>query len=137
MLIKGGCLCGAVRYQSSEAPITTRTCWCRDCQYLAAGSATVNLIFHNAALTIDGPLQTFSSPAASGTLMHRAFCPACGTPISSRAETRPHLVVIRAGTLDDPSFARPSATIWTSSAPKYACIDPTLPQVPHQPPPAA
>ena len=45
-MITGGCLCGAVRYEiDAEAPIAARTCWCRLCQYLGAGSATVNALF--------------------------------------------------------------------------------------------
>jgi hypothetical protein len=44
---------------------------------------------------------------------------------------------VRAGTLDDPEIARPAVTIWTASAPSWACIDERLPRVDRQPPPAA
>jgi hypothetical protein len=37
--------------------------------------------------------------------------------------------------LDDPGVARPEMTIWTESAPGWACIDEQLPSVPRQPPP--
>jgi hypothetical protein len=50
---------------------------------------------------------------------------------------RPHLIFVRAGTFDDPNLAKPAMTIWTSSAPRWACIDADLPQVEKQPPPAA
>jgi len=40
-------------------------------------------------------------------------------------------------TLDDPAIAAPSMAIWTSQAPVWACIDPALPRVEKQPPPAA
>ena len=43
--IEGGCLCGAVRFRSTAAPVATRYCWCRDCQYWASGNATVNVVF--------------------------------------------------------------------------------------------
>ena len=42
--ISGGCLCRAVRYRISAAPVVTRECWCRVCQYLGAGSGTVNRV---------------------------------------------------------------------------------------------
>ena len=45
MPITGGCLCDAVRYSSTSKPVMSRTCWCRLCQYLGAGSATVNVAF--------------------------------------------------------------------------------------------
>jgi len=137
MAYLGGCLCGAVRYSAAADPIATRVCWCRDCQYLAAGSATVNLVFMAAAVSISGPLRGYSSVADSGNTMHRQFCERCGTPVTSASEERPHLLILRAGTLDDPEIAKPSLTIWTASAPAWACIDENTPSVAGQPPPAA
>ena len=75
--------------------------------------------------------------ADSGNRMHRRFCATCGTPLFSEAESRPHLIFVRAGSFDDPDVARPAMTIWTQSAPQWACIDAGLPQVEQQPPPAA
>jgi hypothetical protein len=69
--------------------------------------------------------------------MHRKFCPKCGTHLFSEAESRPHLIFIRAGTLDDPNIAPPAVTIWTSAAPAWACLDDRIPKVAKQPPPAA
>ncbi len=136
MTITGGCRCGSVRWESAEPPIVTRTCWCRDCQYLGAGSGTVNACFRTATFTVSGKTQDFASDADSGNRMHRRFCSECGTPLFSEAEVRPHLIFVRAGTFDDPEVARPAMTIWTSSAPQWACFDPKLPQVEAQPPPA-
>lgn len=136
MTITGGCLCRAVRYTISAEPLATRVCWCRDCQYLAAGDATVNVVFKAEAVSLAGPLRDYMSLAASGNRMHRQFCEVCGTPVTSAAESRPHLLILRAGTLDDPEIARPGMTIWTDSAPSWACIDDTLPKTPGQPPPA-
>lgn len=137
MDISGGCLCRAVRYSFSAAPIVTRVCWCRVCQYIGAGSGTVNVCFPSAALSLAGELREFSLIADSGNVVHRRFCPACGTHLFSAAQARAHLIFVRAGTLDDPEVARPAMTIWTSAAPSWACFNEKLPQVARQPPPAA
>ena len=137
MNITGGCLCRAVRYSISSAPIVTRACWCRVCQYVGAGSGTVNVCFPSDALAVSGELRDYHSVADSGNPMLRRFCPQCGTHLFSGTEARPHLTFVRAGTLDDPELARPAMTIWTSSAPSWACFDERLPKIERQPPPAA
>jgi hypothetical protein len=135
--ITGGCLCKAVRYRATAAPIVTRMCWCRVCQFLGAGNATVNACFRTETFAIEGTPVDYRSVADSGNVMHRRFCGQCGTPLFSEAEARPHLIFVRAGTLDDPGIAQPSMAIWTAQAPAWAYIDPDIPKVERQPPPAA
>lgn len=137
MEITGGCLCRAVRFRITAEPIATRLCWCRLCQYLASGNATVNVVFASNSLSIEGELRDYQSVAASGNVMHRRFCPTCGTHLFSAAESRPHLVIVRNGALDDTGLLAPSATIWTAEAPEWAWIDEALPQHAGQPPPVA
>lgn len=137
MPVTGGCLCKAVRYSIDAEPIVIRECWCRVCQYLGAGSSAVNACFLTAKVQVAGALTQYHCRADSGTLMHRSFCPACGTPVFSAAASRAHLLFVRVGTLDDPDAARPGVAIWTASAPRWACLDPKLPHEAGQPPPAA
>lgn len=132
--VTGGCLCGAVRYTLTAKPVTTRQCWCRLCQYLGAGSATANIIVPRAALQIEGALSSYSSVADSGNVLHRQFCPTCGTPVGGYAEVREHLYVLRIGTLDDPNLYPPEITIWTEAAPAWAPIDHSKPSLAGQPP---
>ncbi|MBL8580572.1 MAG: GFA family protein [Mesorhizobium sp.] len=136
-MITGGCLCGRVRYESKVAPIIARLCWCRVCQYIAAGNAAVSACFRTEHFEVSGEPKDFESVADSGNRMHRRFCPECGVHLFSEAESRPHLIFVRVGTLDDPGVAPPAATIWTASAPAWACIDSTLPAYEGQPPPVA
>jgi len=136
-MIAGGCLCGAVRYETNADPITTRLCWCRLCQFIAAGNATVNVCLPSAGLSVVGETCDNMSIADSGNRMHRRFCPTCGTHLFSEAESRPHLIFVRAGTLDDREVARPAAAIWTAQAPSWACMDESLPRWEGQPPPVA
>jgi len=135
-MITGQCLCGAVRYETAEQPITTRICWCSVCQKFAGGNGAVNVCFPTAGFRITGDLADYQSIADSGNRMHRRFCPKCGVHMFSEAEARPHLIFVRAGTLDEPMIPKPAATIWTKSAPPWAAIDENLPKFEGQPPPA-
>lgn len=131
----GRCLCGAVTFSISAERITGRTCLCRVCQYIGGGSGTVNSVFPSAAVTVEGEMQDYVSVADSGSVMHRRFCPLCGTHLFSGSEATPHLVVVRVGTLDNPDAFPPVGTIWAGSAPDWVCIDPATPRIEGQPPP--
>jgi hypothetical protein len=135
MEITGGCLCKKIRFRITASPVAMRLCWCRVCQYFAAGNASVNVVFPSNALSIEGEPRDYQSVADSGTRMHRHFCPECGTHLFSAAESRPHLVIVRNGALDDRELIEPGATIWTASAPEWAWIDESLPQHAGQAPP--
>ena len=104
---------------------------------MSAGSAAVNVVFTSDRIRITGATNEYESIADSCMHMFRAFCPACGTPLFGRANTRPHLISVRAGTLDDPELGRPQVTIWTSRAPSWACINPDIPSEDTQPSAAA
>lgn len=136
MAITGGCRCGAVRFTAEADPIAVRACWCRDCQYAASGNAAVNALFPSEGFSVTGETTEFVSTADSGTVMHRRFCPRCGTPLFSQAESRPHIMVVRVGALDDVDAAAPQGTIWASSKPSWGYIDPSLPCIEGQPAPA-
>lgn len=124
-------------FRIAAPPLAMRLCWCRDCQYLAAGNASVNVVFPSNAVTVEGELREYESVADSGNRMHRRFCPSCGTPVFSASEARPHLVIVRNGALDDTESVKPGATIWTASAPGWARIDESLHNHAGQPPPIA
>ncbi len=135
--VTGRCLCGAVRFQFDRPPVMTRVCWCRDCQYLSAGNASVNAIFRTEGFQLTGATSEYCSVADSGSRMRRRFCSNCGTPLFSEALSRPDLIVVRVGALDDPNAVQPSGVIWTASAPSWGMIDRDLPCSQGQPAPIA
>ncbi|WP_206020877.1 GFA family protein [Roseococcus sp. SYP-B2431] len=133
--VAGGCLCGAVRFSFPEEPIARRACWCRDCQYLSAGNASVNVIFRKAGFACTGEVAGYDSTADSGNAMRRSFCPKCGTPLFSESSARTDVMVVRAGALDDPELGRPEGFIWTASAPRWGHVDSSLANCEGQPVP--
>lgn len=130
----GGCLCGSVRYRLHADPVATRICWCRDCQHIAA-NGTVNALLPSAAIEVTGSVSEYLSAADSGNQVRRRFCPRCGCHLFADSSGRPNLTVVRVGTLDDPASVRPSANIWSASAPAWACLDTGLERIESQPTP--
>jgi len=71
----------------------------------------------------------FTVEAESGTTVARLFCARCGSPLA-RSPAAPALFVIKAASLDDPGWLRPSAHLWTHSAPRWASMAGDLPRFP-------
>ncbi|BBK33246.1 hypothetical protein EDC65_4128 [Stella humosa] len=133
MSVTGRCFCGAVRFEFGQPPLAARACWCRDCQYLSSGNASVNAIFRTEGFRLSGTVAEYVSQADSGATMRRRFCPTCGTPLFAHSVDRPDVMVVRVGALDDPALGRPGGYIWTGSAPDWGHVDPTLENCPGQP----
>jgi len=137
MTHSGHCLCGAVTVAIDAEPVGARMCWCRDCQYIASGSATVNVLFPEDAVHFTGEIGTFRMIADSGNTVERGFCKSCGSQLFSRTLEPAGLPMrIRAGTLDNPDLMPPQAIIWTDSAPAWVRLDPDLPHYAKAPPAA-
>ena len=84
MVHTGGCLCGQVRFTIDAEPQGARMCWCRDCQRIASGSATVNVLFPEQAVRYEGEMTTLRLIADSGNTVERGFCPQCGAQMYSK-----------------------------------------------------
>lgn len=132
--ISGNCLCGAVTYSLSEPPLHVAQCHCTDCQkYSGTGHAT-NAAFAAQAFTVTGPLTTYTSRADSGKEISRSFCKVCGSPICSVVEALPGMIVVPAGSMQDPSLVTPQLAFFTSRAPKWDKAMDGIPAFPEMPP---
>lgn len=98
MPITGGCLCGAVRYESREQPVLGSICHCVMCQKSYGG-------LYQAALKIPGEgfRYTRGEPKyyRSSSFARRGFCAECGSPIAFLYDGNPHVWVL-IGSLDHP-----------------------------------
>lgn len=134
MTTTGQCFCGQARFTIEVDPVGARMCWCRDCQRIASGSATANVLFPEGTVAFTGEITTIEKVADSGNRVERGFCPKCGSQIYARTpEVAGAPIRIRVGTLDDPELMAPQAIIWTDSAPSWAVLDPALPHHPKAP----
>jgi hypothetical protein len=117
----GGCQCGRLRYEITQAPHMTYTCHCTNCQRFTSSAFSIAMVvdtqaFHLAGIEPRAMLHT----ADSGRNLTRWVCPECGSWICSGAKpgsANPNALFlnVRAGTLDDTSWLRPAAHFWTRS----------------------
>jgi hypothetical protein len=130
----GGCLCGAIRYEIRAPIAELRACHCTHCQKASGAAGSINAVVPSAAFKfLKGTPKRYASRADSGRTLYRFFCGECGSPIYSQRETAPETMVVRAGTLDDSSGLKVTASIWTKSARDWGHVEPSSKQFPGQP----
>jgi hypothetical protein len=127
----GGCLCGAVRYESSADPVDAGYCHCRMCQ-LTSGSSVLPW----ASFAVEGFSYTQGEPKVyrSSANGQREFCGNCGSQIAFRGTDSRGLVEINTGTLDAPERVMPQYHIWCDSRVPWFDIDDDLPRYPKSAP---
>jgi hypothetical protein len=131
---QGGCACKAVRYEVASEPIAFALCHCRACQYASGGEpASVVVVPKEAFKLTRGSVKSYSTKADSGNSVVRQFCPECGTPLFSALEGNPGMWAIKAGSLDDPSWLKPTMMLWKSTAQPWAHMIPDIPAFDRQP----
>lgn len=124
----GGCLCGAVRYESDGEPQFQLQCHCRDCQRASGAPHVAAVRVPSASFRIvRGTPRRYVARADSGNNVTRTFCGECGTPLYVQVSTRPDIVGVRVCTFDDPSWFRPEANIFFKSAQPWDHRDPAVP----------
>lgn len=127
--LKGGCNCGAVRYEISGAPLAVAACHCTNCRKQSGAAFSVNLIVRAGAMSVEGELASYQDLGEdSGAPLAREFCAACGSPIRSIPSASLKMVAIKAGTLDAPGAYAPQMHIWTQSALPWVTIPEDLPR---------
>jgi hypothetical protein len=129
-LITGGCLCGAVRYESRAEPHFAGHCQCRDCEKSTGTGHSSHLGVPTGELRISGELRHYDTTAESGNISTRSFCAICGSPVLFKTSGFEGVIGITAGSLDDPSLFKPGMVVFTDSAPSWDHIDPALRRFP-------
>src|SRR4030081_3252759 len=100
--MKGGCLCGQLRYMANAEPVFIGVCHCKNFQ------KDVVVAVPQSAVSIQGSPRTYTSKGDSGMDYVRRLCPNCGSKILSEPAALPGIAALRAGTLDDNSWVKPN-----------------------------
>jgi len=112
LILEGGCLCGAVRYRLTAAPVATLYCHCRMCQRAHGAPVIAWLAVPFAAFKL-----TEGTPTAYRSSDHafRHFCGRCGAPLLCHEADNPKYMDVSIASLDTPEAVPPSSHIWTDS----------------------
>lgn len=122
---RGGCLCGAVRYEVHGALRPIVMCHCTQCRrvtgHLMAATAARRAELR---LLTAGELHWYDSSAQA----RRGFCARCGSTLFWEARGRDYLS-IAAGTLDDASGLNIACHIFVADKAAYYEITDPAPQI--------
>jgi len=109
IIMGGGCLCGAIRYQAQGKPRKTTNCHCRHCQR-SSGSPFITWIkFHpdNFKIVSGVPSQYESRPPVI-----RQFCGLCGSQLTYQHADEPEEIHVTACSLDNVEVIKLEDHIW-------------------------
>jgi hypothetical protein len=122
--IAGSCLCGNVKYSCDGEPLAQVVCHCVLCQKQTGTAFSIVAGLPAADLKLTGESHaTFVTFGDSGEQTVRHFCSNCGSPIYSESAAMPGLAFLKAGTLDDTSWIKPTANLYCESAQAWVEID--------------
>ena len=104
--LTGGCLCGAVRFEVTEPPVSASYCHCTRCQRRTgtAASAQARVAPGSFRITQGEELVRGWVPPAG---FAKEFCSACGSALWSRSPDDPEIVSVRLGAFDSDPGIRP------------------------------
>ena len=132
--LTGGCLCGAVRYESTEPAVIAGFCHCLSCQKLSGTGHTLNVLLPETGFSSRGTTKGYTWQADSGNMVTTHFCPECGSPLFGYNPAFAGMVVIRAASLDDPSMVAPAMSVYAKRLQPWDHLAEGIPNFPEMPP---
>ena len=125
-VLTGGCACGAIRYEVSEAPRFAFHCQCRPCQRATGGGHASAFVVSTNAATVTGAVTYYERTSDSGNTVSQGFCATCGSPVVNKNAGHPDSLYFHAATLDDPSLFEPGTVLFHTTAQPWDHVDPSL-----------
>jgi hypothetical protein len=120
----GGCLCGAIRYETRGRPQRVTVCHCTFCQRRTGGALSIHAWFNEEDVTLSGddPGTYEHRSDESSNYLRLHFCKRCATTVMLALEKRPGFRLITGGTLDNPKSITVDCHVWRRSAQPWICL---------------
>jgi hypothetical protein len=124
---EGGCSCGAVRYRLGSDPLFVHCCHCLNCQRQTGSAFVVNVLIEaDRVEVLTGEPRAVDVARDDGSMQRIYRCPECQIAVFSEY-TRPEILFVRAGTLDEPSLVAPDVHIYTRSKLPWVTLPESVP----------
>jgi hypothetical protein len=108
---------------SDREPLTVYACHCTECQRQSGSAFSLSMIVPREGVAIvAGEPKEWLRRTDSGRMVSCMFCDDCGVRLYHNPKANEAITVVKAGTLDDPSWLRPVGHIWTRSAQRWFAI---------------
>ncbi|MEX0814786.1 MAG: GFA family protein [Dongiaceae bacterium] len=123
--VRGGCMCGNVRFEAKGNPIWIGICHCASCRRATGGALVAACGYSRDAVSIAGEsLRHFvSSPG-----VRRGFCAGCGTSLSYENQRWPSDIHLMLGAFDEPDRLVPEFHIFAADRLPWLRLVDTLPR---------
>lgn len=126
-MLKGSCLCGAVRYEIDGELEKVSNCHCSLCRKMSGSAFSTGSTIPAASFRfIAGADLIKEWESSPGNF--RGFCGRCGSPILKRKSNAPDEIRLRLGTLDSDPGVKPSRNSHVQSKAAWFDIKDGLPQ---------
>lgn len=127
---KGGCLCGAIRYEATGEPRQVAHCHCKNCRRSTGAAFATGVCFPQEAVT-----WTQEEPVSyrSSRSFDRLFCPVCGSSVAQHNLDGGTMWLL-VGTLDYPESVAPDNHVFTKDQISWVKLDDGLPRHARFPP---
>jgi hypothetical protein len=114
--LRGGCQCGALRYELTAYPKTLYCCHCTACQQQSSSAFGMSMLVARESFRIlKGEAKNFKIETTSKAKKRGLFCGECGSRIAHDTDGNPALS-LKAGSLDARDELKPVGHIWVKSA---------------------
>jgi hypothetical protein len=131
--LTGGCLCGGVRFELTEPPVTASYCHCTRCQRRTGTAASAQARIVPGSLRVvagEDLVRAYQPPDGFA----KAFCSACGSALWSQSPEG-ETMSVRMGVFDKDPGVRPAYRQFVDfAAPWEPLPDDGLPRHPERPP---
>ena len=129
--LTGRCLCGDVRFELTESPVSASYCHCTRCQRRTGTAASASARIAPGSLRIlEGEELVRSYDPGDGGFL-KCFCSACGGALWSQNPEDPEWISVRMGIFDEDPGIRPAYHQFVAYAASWEALpDDGLPRYP-------